>query len=715
MLPLPYSGVPRRRMLSAAAAALLLASIVLPSVAAATAPTAASSATGPVRAAAAVRSYAATIADARAAVAVLMKDPAVSSISVALVDGDRIAWQQGFGYADRVAGTLPVPTTMYGIGSVSKVFAAMAVMTLVDAGRVSLDAPVIRYIPDFTMASPDYRRITVRMLLDHSAGLPGTDYRNWSMDAPFPGYADQLLATLRTERLKTTPGSMSVYCNDCFTLAQILVDRVSGMSYPDYVTSAILAPLGMAHSRYSTAEFVPGTAARVYDPATATMVPREYLGLYGSGGLFSTPSDMARVASMLMDGGTYAGRRVLSAEAVAEMGRDQTKGSLDPTGLQGFIYGLGWDTVREPGLAKVGVTAWYKSGGTNDYVAGFLVVPGERLAVVIESTEPMDHAIDAETLAQRIALHALAERGSIAAMPKALGATTLALRTPTVAQLDAIAGTYLGEGRGYRVTVRPDRTLAFASLVDGAWATATSTYTLRTDGAFWTSGVPAKSVRAVSAWGRTYLVFRSPGGVGHYVIDIPLGERIDPGAPLSAAWRARAGHTWLMANESPDSRAWALGPSVRLTEIPGLPGYLDVGYYEAPAPVDVGGSDTLGSMFLVVPTAFGRDLEDLSVEARGGEEWLHWGGTVLRPQATVPGLTSGPGSVSIGPEGYAEWRTVTAALAVTTSGAGAWKVLDANLALVAAGAADATAAPVPAGGYVVLFGDPGDVIGIRTR
>ena len=417
MLPLPYSGVPRRRMLSAAAAALLLASIVLPSVAAATAPTAASSATGPVRAAAAVRSYAATIADARAAVAVLMKDPAVSSISVALVDGDRIAWQQGFGYADRVAGTLPVPTTMYGIGSVSKVFAAMAVMTLVDAGRVSLDAPVIRYIPDFTMASPDYRRITVRMLLDHSAGLPGTDYRNWSMDAPFPGYADQLLATLRTERLKTTPGSMSVYCNDCFTLAQILVDRVSGMSYPDYVTSAILAPLGMAHSRYSTAEFVPGTAARVYDPATATMVPQEYLGLYGSGGLFSTPSDMARVASMLMDGGTYAGRRVLSAEAVAEMGRDQTKGSLDPTGLQGFIYGLGWDTVREPGLAKVGVTAWYKSGGTNDYVAGFLVVPGERLAVVIESTEPMDHAIDAETLAQRIALHALAERGSIAAMP----------------------------------------------------------------------------------------------------------------------------------------------------------------------------------------------------------------------------------------------------------------------------------------------------------
>ena len=704
-----------RRILPVATVAALIACAGLPSSTVATASSTASRAAESIRPAAAARSYPATIADARTAVADLMKDPALSSVSIALVDGSRIAWQQGFGYADRSAGTLPTPTTMYGIGSVSKVFAAIAVMTLVDAGKVSLDAPVVKYIPDFTMASPDHRRITVRMLLDHSAGLPGSDYRNWSMTVPDPGYAEQVLETLRTERLKTTPGSMSVYCNDCFTLAQVLVERVSAMSYPEYVKLAVLRPLGMEHSTYSTTTFAPGTTAGVYDPASETLLPQEYLGLYGSGGLFSTPSDMAHAATMLMDGGMYAGRRILSAASVAEMGRDQTKGSLDPTALKAFVYGLGWDTVREPGLAKVGVTAWYKSGGSNHYVSGFLVAPKERLAVIVESAEPMDHAIDAETLAQRIMLHALVERGSLAAMPKTLGATTLARRTPTEAQLDAIVGTYLGEGRGYRLTARPDRTLAFESLVDGAWALGPSTYSLRADGAFWTSGVPAKSVRIVSAWGRRYLVFRSPGGIGHYAYDIVLGERVDPGAPMSAAWRGRAGRTWLMANESPDSLAWTLGPAIPLVEIPDLPGYLVVGYYEAPAPVDVSGSDTLGPMFLVVPTAFGRDLEDLVVQRRGNEEWLHWGGTVLRPQATVPLLAAGSGTLTIGSEGYAEWRSVAAAATVATSGAGAWKILDADLVLVAAGAGDAAAASVPAGSYVVVFGDPGDVIGVTAR
>jgi len=103
------------------------------------------------------------------------------------------------------------------------------------------------------------------------------------------------------------------------------------------------------------------------------------------------------------------------------------------------------------------------------------------------------------------------------------------------------------------------------------------------------------------------------------------------------------------------------------------------------------------------------------VQRRGNEEWLHWGGTVLRPQATVPLLAAGSGTLTIGSEGYAEWRSVAAAATVATSGAGAWKILDADLVLVAAGAGDAAAASVPAGSYVVVFGDPGDVIGVTAR
>jgi hypothetical protein len=203
--------------------------------------------------------------------------------------------------------------------------------------------------------------------------------------------------------------------------------------------------------------------------------------------------------------------------------------------------------------------------------------------------------------------------------------------------------------------------------------------------------------------------------MGHYVTDIVLGQRIAPGEPLSSAWKARVGHAWLFANEAAGSRAWSIGPSVALTAIPDLPGYVDVGYYEAAAPVDVGGSDTLGSMFLAIPTAVGRDLEDLTVETRDGEEWLRWGGTVLRPQATVQILPAGAGAVRIGAEGYAEWRRATSAATVTTSGASDWKVLDADLTLVEAGHGDAAGSVVPAGGYLVVFADPRVAIGVAVR
>ena len=75
---------------------------------------------------------------------------------------------------------------MYGVGSVSKVVTTMAVMQLVDAGKVSLDAPVARYIPDFTMESPQYKQITVRMLLNHAAGVPGTNYADLWSHKPIP-------------------------------------------------------------------------------------------------------------------------------------------------------------------------------------------------------------------------------------------------------------------------------------------------------------------------------------------------------------------------------------------------------------------------------------------------------------------------------------------------------------------------------------------------
>lgn len=659
-------------------------------------------------AAAAARTYPATIADARAAARKLLADSGASSLSVSFVDGARVAWHETFGVVD-ASGTKPAEATMYGLGSVSKTVLAVAVMRLVDAGKVSLDAPVVRYVTDFSMASPEYRRITVRMLLDHSAGLPGSDYANAMTTAPYDGYQEQLLRGLRTERLKTTPGAMSVYCNDCFTLAEIVVQRVAGRPYTDYVTDEILTPLGMTHSRYATEAFPAGSYAPVLTPDGP--LPQEFLSLPGSGGLYSTPVDMSRLAAMLMNGGVYGGRRILSAASVAEMSRDQTVTTLDPVKDNEFKYGLGWDSVREPGLAAVGIPAWVKGGDSIDYHAGFTVAPSARLATVIQIAGTTASSSQAQTLGQRIILRALVERGDLKAMPKPLGAVTLPARTPSAAQLAAIEGVYLAGGGAFRIGAGPRGSVTFSRLTDGAWVSSPTTFALLSDGRFWDTKTRMKALSTVSGWGRHYLVLRQAGGNGHYRTDVVLGERLDPAGTLSAAWQARIGRSWVLANEVAVSLNWS-SPSMTLREVPDLPGYVYADIPGNPQTVDPATSDTLGAMTVVIPAMQGRDLDDVAVLVRGGEEWLRMGSTLRRPVDGIPSAAKGASTLAIDADGNAGWLRFPTAGSVTTVGADAWKAFDASFALVASGGGDAKAVTVESGGFLVLFGAPAKVIAV---
>ena len=274
------------------------------------------------RPAAATTSFRATIKDGRAAAQALLAQSGAASFSLALVSGERVVWQETFGDADKATSTPPTADTMYGIGSVSKMLATVAAMTLVDQGKVELDAPFARYVPAFTMLAPAYRQITVRMLLDHSSGFPGSTYSDLVTATYFPGYLQQVLDTLAIERLKTTPGYMSVYCNDGFTMIEALVFAVTGKTYAQYVQDEIFTPLGMDHSAYPLEPFPDGSYAKAYTGDVAN--PREVLNMLASGGLYSTPSDMSRLARMLMNGGAYGDTRVLTAASVAEMGTDQT-------------------------------------------------------------------------------------------------------------------------------------------------------------------------------------------------------------------------------------------------------------------------------------------------------------------------------------------------------------------------------------------------------
>lgn len=649
---------------------------------------------------------------ARAAATDVMKAAGATSISLALVDGRRTLWSTTVGVVDE-AGTKPTASTLYGTGSVSKMITAISVMQLVDAGKVSLDAPVTDYVTDFRMASPEYRQITVRMLLDHSAGLPGTDYSNGLTEAPFPGYPQQVLESLATSRLKTTPGAMSVYCNDCFTLAGILVERMSGLSYTDYVDQRILTPLGMDLSRYPTAPVpAPGSYAPVI--TDAGVLPGEIINLLATGGLMSTPDEMGRLASMIMNGGTLDGVRILSPRAVAEMGRSQVASTLTaapPT----FRYGLGWDSVTEPGLDAAGVHGWVKGGDTTQYHAAFTVAPDDDLAAVVLGAGTGLSAGKLEAVAQRMILTALAERGTIDAVPAPLTTNTPPTVSPTPTQTRDIAGIYLSQGTALRVTPRPNGALRLALLTDGEWVEQPGTLTRRTDGQYWPTGSASSPALGLSrGWGRTFLILSKPAGMGHYLEHLVVGQKVTSIDQLSPAWQQRLGETWLNVNDHADSYLlWKSLPTLTLTQIPGLPGILWVADPFAPSPVNPGASDDLASMFLTVPIIQGRDLNDLEVLHRPDGEWMRFGGALYRPLSSVPALAAGSSDVTISPDGYAEWRTAPAAGTVTIRGNGSWKAYSADGSLIGSQAADGADVSVPAGARLALFGPMGSTLQVH--
>ncbi|MBP7529947.1 MAG: beta-lactamase family protein, partial [Syntrophorhabdaceae bacterium] len=135
-----------------------------------------------------------------------------SGATIAVMDQGRIVYSEGIGIADRAQNRPVDRNTRFNIGSTSKMFVTVAILLLVEEGKVSLDEAVARYIPEFSMKDERYKRITVRMLFNHSSGLPGsTFYFGYKPDARMHKL---LLNTLRDAYLKHDPGAMSLYCND---------------------------------------------------------------------------------------------------------------------------------------------------------------------------------------------------------------------------------------------------------------------------------------------------------------------------------------------------------------------------------------------------------------------------------------------------------------------------------------------------------------------
>ena len=640
-----------------------------------------------------------TIAEGRAAATETITSTGASSISLALVYQDQVVWAETFGLADKDSGVAPTADTMYGIGSTSKLVAAIAVMRLVDQKRVALDGPVTRYIKSFTMTSPKYKNITVRQLLNHSSGFPGTDYRNAQTNSPFPGYLDQVFTTLSASRLKNNPGYMNVYCNDGFTVLEKLISSVTGLPYTQFVQDEVFTPLGMEHSRYPLDYFPYGAFANTYSGGARQ--PQLFGNVFASGGLYSTPTDLAKLAIMLIGDGKTGDMQFLSRASVAAMTTDQTTGRFNPVKSYAMSYGLGLDSVVQPGLRAVHVTGWHKGGDIGAYSSTFLVAPKERLAAVVMGASGSFSSGSANVIAERILLRALVERGRIKAMPAKLNPPVLPVRTPLPGMLASIGGNYALYNDLIRVEAQPDKSLNISmwNTTTDLWDTTTG-IKLRSDGWFATNEKPGAGFSFIVADGRRYLITRGVQGYGHYQDDSVYAQKIASTKALPTAWANRLSKKWLVANEKPEGGSWD-SPLMSLKSM----GNLLFVQGQGLEVVDPSLGNSVAGMMLLIPQANGRDLNDLVIETRSGEEWARLGSYLYRPKETVQGLNPSGDTVTIGSDGLAQWRSVTAGADITVSVVtkGPWRLYSSDLSQTIDRADGTKSAVLPAGNYYMVF------------
>ncbi|NMC31424.1 MAG: beta-lactamase family protein [Veillonellaceae bacterium] len=613
------------------------------------------------------------------------------SLSIAIMDNGRFVYSEGFGMADR-PGSVPVDRqTLFNIGSVSKVYCATAIMLLVDEGKIKLDSPVTAYIPEFTMADERYRSITVRMLLNHSSGLPGGSYAN-SFGYRYHGpFLAETLQTLARSHLKHNPGELAIYCNDGFSLAEIIVERVTGKKYSTFLAERILTPLGLSHTGLSAADRPADprwTVARYYDTKSRPE-PLESISFLGSGGLSATAEDLCRFADSFSAGG----KQLLSAASLAEIRKNQPAQFWGKLPRPMISYGLGWDFTELPNYQAQNLNVLGKSGGTYQYTSMLFTLPDQRVSVAVIATGPSSPAFD-------IALKLL---DTYAAEKDLLKPGPATVKIPRPAQplppdLLPYEGYYAGDGGSVvKLSLNADAGSLTLHKADEP-AAPPKLSAIYHNGLFY-DGNDAKYYLTTVGQSR-YLVTSG-------VVDSVVLEKI---APLAAPVQISPNvlhPLWLRRNVRAYEGSMSAPQHVEAPQLfDALPGYIDFcGLKKITAPTSAG---------LALPSM--RDASELEFFEHDGRYWAWISGLLYMPADLAPVLEPTDGKITIRKDGYNEWRKLPAAAIIdaTLPPTGRLILFSPAGEVLADSIWGLKPIFVPAGSYIEAAGDQGDAFVIKA-
>ena len=366
-----------------------------------------------------------------------MQQRNIPGLSIAVVRNGEIVKAQGYGLSNVELNVAATPETVYQSGSVGKQFTATLVMMLVEEGKLALDDPIGKHIPD---APEIWKDITVRHLLTHTSGLSNGLYNKMDMRRDYT--EDELVKEIAALPLDFQPGEKWSYSNPGYVMLGVLIHKVSGKFYGDLLREKIFAPLGMATARIITeADLVPNRADG-YRLVKGELKNQEWvsptLNTTADGALYLTVLDMAKWDAALDS------EKLLKRSSLDRMWTPTKLNDGKPTQPG---YGFGWMTGETRGHRVV-----QHGGGWQGFSAHIARYVDKKLSVIVLTNLA---GVEAGKIAQGIAGHyepelAPAERTAIAIDPKVF---------------DAYVGEY---------ELRPGFVLTLSREGDRLWAQATN-------------------------------------------------------------------------------------------------------------------------------------------------------------------------------------------------------------------------------------------------
>lgn len=626
---------------------------------------------------------------------------------------------------------------MYGIGSTSKVVTAAAVMRLADEGKLDLKKPLITYIPEFEMADERYRRITPEMLLDHSSGLPGSTLNNAMLlgDNDTENH-DMLLARLKKQRLKSDPGDIQVYCNDGFTLAEILVERVTGLSFTEYIDREFSKNLGLTQFKTPQSGNLSGRLAKIYDEGTGEELPPEHANVIGSGGIYATAMDVCRFSEIFMK--NRAGNAgLLSDGALLAMETSRYNEEINPNGYDTTLsYGLGWDSVETYPFSRYGIKALVKGGDTNFYHGSLTVLPEENISCAVLTSGGsstlnqlavqeivmtyLDEVQRIERGDEESVSHGgeaglnLAERSGWYA-----GSDLLKLSVSSEGEMTVASE---GSGRRREQVYRLGEDGGFYS-TDGSYISASGELSKGSGGRIGRTRLSFQKGKK----GREYLMAESMEvypGLGRVATYLPVGTRYTGNVPAEtavSAWKALDGQEYYLLSEKYTSSAWLKRFMVKpllLDEPRGILSFENLELRMAEVT-----DEAHARFFTEVPGQAGRDLNDYTRTEENGKQYLESGSYRYIAAADAEAFPDADSERTIGADGEAVWfttgdRNQKRPVIIEKPENGAWYVYDhtgRDMKCVSSSWTLSEDRPfyLPEDGRVVLVGEAGAAFTIR--